>query len=235
MSFLGEIKRRKVFRVALLYAAVAWLIVQVVVAIKVPLNLPARTDTLVIVLLVLGFPVALILSWAYDLTSSGLVRDKAHGETAGSLVVTSGPMSLVMEGIRSTAEQTAIIARGHILLWLIGHRSVSNKLEAFNVSVTDLETELRALLSRIPPASAHVAPQPTRSAEKILMRASETLAAKPTMDPALALWQSVAEDTRRLLDNPDEEPSRSNQEWRALIAEVPGLEQATRGDTLYSA
>ncbi len=73
-EFLGEIKRRKVFQVAAVYAVVAWLLVQIVATVEGPLSLPAWFDTAVIVLLGVGFPIALILSWAYDLTPSGVVR-----------------------------------------------------------------------------------------------------------------------------------------------------------------
>ena len=74
MSFLGELKRRKVFQVAAVYAVVAWLLVQIVTSIEEPLNLPDWADTLVIVLVAVAFPVALVLSWAFDVTPRGIVR-----------------------------------------------------------------------------------------------------------------------------------------------------------------
>ena len=80
MSFWEEVKRRKVARVAVVYAVVAWLIVEIVVTVEAPLNLPGWLDTFVIVLVLVGFPLALILSWAYDVTSTGIVRTK-HLET----------------------------------------------------------------------------------------------------------------------------------------------------------
>ena len=49
---------------AAVYAVVAWLLVQIIVSIEGPLGLPIWTDTLVIVLVALGFPVALVLAWA---------------------------------------------------------------------------------------------------------------------------------------------------------------------------
>jgi tetratricopeptide (TPR) repeat protein len=75
MSFLGEIKRRKVFQVAAVYAVVAWLLVQIVATIEAPLNLPDWFDTFVIVLVGIGFPITLIISWAFNLRPDGLVRD----------------------------------------------------------------------------------------------------------------------------------------------------------------
>ena len=76
MSFWEEIKRRKVVRVAVAYSVAAWLLVQIVVTVKAPLNLPVWVDTFVIVLVLVGFPLALILSWAFDLSPTGIARTK---------------------------------------------------------------------------------------------------------------------------------------------------------------
>ena len=78
MSFLDEIERRKIIQAAALYAVVAWLLIEIVATIEAPLSLPDWFDTVVILLLALGFPIALILSWAYDLTPSGVVRDQVN-------------------------------------------------------------------------------------------------------------------------------------------------------------
>ena len=75
MSLLGEIKRRKVFQVAAVYAVVAWLLIQVVDVIGEPLYLPGWTDAVVIVLLAVGFPIAVILALAFDLTPQGIKAD----------------------------------------------------------------------------------------------------------------------------------------------------------------
>ena len=74
MSFLGELKQRKVFRVAIAYAVVGWGLVEIVSTIEQPLGLPGWMDTLVIVLVAVGFPLAIVLSWMFDLTSKGIVR-----------------------------------------------------------------------------------------------------------------------------------------------------------------
>ncbi len=75
MSFLGEIKRRKVFQVGAVYLVVAWLIMQVVDVVAEPLNLPGLFATIVIVLLAIGLPIALIFAWVFDVTPDGVVRD----------------------------------------------------------------------------------------------------------------------------------------------------------------
>jgi TolB-like protein/lipoprotein NlpI len=74
MSFFRELKRRNVFRVAAAYAVVAWLLIEVSDTILPRLGLPEWTVTFVIVLVALGFPLALFLSWAYELTPQGVQR-----------------------------------------------------------------------------------------------------------------------------------------------------------------
>jgi len=73
-NFFAELKRRKVYRVAIAYAVVAWLLIQIATQTFPFFELPNWTVRLVIVLLGLGFPVALILSWAFDLTPRGIIR-----------------------------------------------------------------------------------------------------------------------------------------------------------------
>src|SRR5262245_22563696 len=75
MRFWSEIKRRKVFQVAATYAVVAWLIAQVVTVVDRPLHFPEWFDTAAILLLVLGFPVTLLVTWVWNLTPRGWVID----------------------------------------------------------------------------------------------------------------------------------------------------------------
>jgi adenylate cyclase len=73
-GFLAELKRRKVFRVAAVYAGVGFVVVQVANNFFPALHLPAWTTTLVAVLVLLGFPIALVLAWAFDITPDGVRR-----------------------------------------------------------------------------------------------------------------------------------------------------------------
>ena len=70
-----ELKRRKVFRVAAMYVIVSWLVLQVVDVFMEFMPLPEWTSRLVFLLLAVGFPVALLLAWALDLTPDGLRLD----------------------------------------------------------------------------------------------------------------------------------------------------------------
>ena len=76
-SFFGELRRRNVFKVAVAYAIVAWLVIQIADTTFPILQIPDWAVAFVTMLLLLGFPVALILSWAYELTPDGLARTKA--------------------------------------------------------------------------------------------------------------------------------------------------------------
>jgi eukaryotic-like serine/threonine-protein kinase len=73
-DFLVELKKRHVYRVAVAYGVVAWVVVQAASIVVPELLLPAWITRAVIVLVLLGFPPALILAWAYDITRDGVQR-----------------------------------------------------------------------------------------------------------------------------------------------------------------
>ena len=73
-SFLGELKRRNVFRVAAIYLVVGWLLMQVGDVMFPALRLPDWTSTLLAAFFILGLPLALIFAWAFELTPDGVVR-----------------------------------------------------------------------------------------------------------------------------------------------------------------
>jgi TolB-like protein/Flp pilus assembly protein TadD len=81
MSFFEELKRRNVYRVGALYVIAAWLMLQVTDVLISLLELPDWSGKLVFLLLAIGFPVALILAWAFELTPEGVVRDRAGGKS----------------------------------------------------------------------------------------------------------------------------------------------------------
>jgi TolB-like protein/Tfp pilus assembly protein PilF len=69
-----DLSRRKVFRATALYGVVAWFAIQVAEATFEPLNLPQSAYRLVVILALAGFPVVIVLAWAYDFTRRGFVR-----------------------------------------------------------------------------------------------------------------------------------------------------------------
>lgn len=73
-KFLQELKRRNVFRVAITYAIVAWLLLQIVSVVAPMIEAPAWIGKTVLILLFVGFPIALILAWAFELSPEGIIR-----------------------------------------------------------------------------------------------------------------------------------------------------------------
>ena len=76
-SFWQELQRRKVVRVVIAYVIVGWLLIQIADVTMEPLRLPPWSETLVIWLVGLGFPIAVILAWVLDVTPQGIAVTKA--------------------------------------------------------------------------------------------------------------------------------------------------------------
>ena len=76
-SLLIQLKRRHVYRVAVVYAAVGWLLVQIVTQVFPVFSFPTWTEQLAVLVMLGGFPVALILAWAYELKPDGVHRDSS--------------------------------------------------------------------------------------------------------------------------------------------------------------
>src|SRR5881628_2091779 len=73
-SFFAELKRRNVYKVAVAYAVVGWLLVQVATQVFPFLEIPNWVVRLVIALVMIGFPIALVIAWAFEATPEGLKR-----------------------------------------------------------------------------------------------------------------------------------------------------------------
>src|SRR5256885_11646911 len=73
-NFFAELKRRNVYKVAVAYAVVGWVIAQIATQIFPFLEIPNWIVRLVIVLVAIGFPIALVIAWAFELTPEGLKR-----------------------------------------------------------------------------------------------------------------------------------------------------------------
>jgi zinc protease len=89
MALFAELRRRNVFKVALLYAIGSWLVVWFVGAIRPDVTMPAWTDTFVLTVLAVGFPVALLFAWTYEITPAGL-RKAVDVDQTQSIVYKTG-------------------------------------------------------------------------------------------------------------------------------------------------
>jgi TolB-like protein/Tfp pilus assembly protein PilF len=122
-NFFAELKRRHVYKVAVAYAVVAWLLMQVASQIFPFFEIPNWTVRLVVLLLIIGFPVALILAWAFELTPQGIKRtetaDAEHLPTRSHkrawiyVVIIGGVLSIGLFFLgRYTASRTSPVESG---------------------------------------------------------------------------------------------------------------------------
>ena len=102
-NFLAELKRRSVYKVAIAYSVVAWLLIQVATQVFPFFEIPNWTVRLIVLLAVIGFPIALVIAWAFELTPEGLKRtefaDKLPKKPSGNrvwlyVVVLAGAISV---------------------------------------------------------------------------------------------------------------------------------------------
>ena len=75
-GFVSELKRRNVFRVGAAYAVVSWLTIQVIDKVFPRIGLPESVITFILIVLLIGFPTALVLDWVYELTPEGMTETK---------------------------------------------------------------------------------------------------------------------------------------------------------------
>ena len=73
-NLFAELQRRNVIRVAGVYAVVGWVLAQIATTLEETLGLPAWFDSLIVAFLLLGFPIALVIAWAFELTPEGVIR-----------------------------------------------------------------------------------------------------------------------------------------------------------------
>jgi TolB-like protein/Flp pilus assembly protein TadD len=147
MRLLSELKRRKVLQTALIYGAAAWVLLQVAQLLLGMLEVPAWGLKLVFVLLVIGFPLALMLSWMHQITSQGIQREleppPSPPRTPALSADAAEPGRIV-----SAASPAALAATDHSIA-VLPFDNMSD--DASNAHFADgLSEELLNLLARIP-------------------------------------------------------------------------------------
>src|ERR1044071_4837734 len=103
--FFGELKRRNVYKVAAAYAVVGWLLIQVATQVFPFFEIPNWAVRLTVLAIVVGFPIALVIAWAFELTPEGLKRTgdvdaapkmRSRGRAWIFVVVAAGLLSLAL-------------------------------------------------------------------------------------------------------------------------------------------
>jgi len=103
MGLVSELRRRNVFRVALAYILVAWLILQVGDTLAPALRLPDWVNTALAFFLILGFPLAIVFAWAYELTPEGIKLEKDIDRSQSITQLTGRKLDFMIIGVLSVA------------------------------------------------------------------------------------------------------------------------------------
>ncbi len=119
-QFWKELKRRKVIRVITVYAAAAFVILELISIIVEPLRLPEWTLQMVIVLLVIGFILSVILSWVYDVTPEGIEK------TSPSVDLKSDSKQAASTGWKIATYISVIIIAAFMIFYFAGNKKSSD-------------------------------------------------------------------------------------------------------------
>ena len=139
LSLFSELKRRNVFKVAVAYFIVAWLLLQISDTLVPALRLPEWFHSGVAFLLIMGFPVAIISAWAFELTPDGLKKEK---EVDRSQSITRGTGKKLNFTIIAVLAVAVIFLAGRI--WLGGDNTAPNMAFADEKSIAVLPFENRS-------------------------------------------------------------------------------------------
>src|SRR5256714_12435331 len=112
-EFVGELKRRNVYKVAIAYAVVGWLVVQIASTVLPTFRAPEWVLQTLVVLVALGFPIALVLAWAFELTPEGIVRTEDVAPNESVARGTGRKLTAIIIAV-------ALMAVGLFLLRLVG-------------------------------------------------------------------------------------------------------------------
>ena len=135
-SFFSELKRRNVYKVAVAYAVVGWLLAQIATQIFPFLEIPNWVVRLVIVLIAIGFPIALVIAWAFEATPEGIKRT----EIADAMPATSGHKkhAWIYVVVIGGALSAALFSLGR---YTAGNRTLASPHELSNKSIAVLPFE----------------------------------------------------------------------------------------------
>ena len=117
--FFAELKRRRVFRVMAVYGAVAFVILQVADIALPGLGLPEWTITLILALTLLGFPFAIVLAWAFDMTPEGMQRTADATPAELTQIIAAPASQRWPAGVLALVGMTALLAGA----WYVGRQS----------------------------------------------------------------------------------------------------------------
>ena len=129
-GIFSDLQRRGVFRVAGIYCVAAWALSEVVISLEEPLELPGTLDTSILIVLAIGFPIALLLAYAFNLTPEGIKRH--HGGELGNTLAPA------VAGSTFIALSVALAAVGFILWQLLAADNTAYVTQPEALAITDV-------------------------------------------------------------------------------------------------
>ncbi len=147
MSLIAELKRRNVFRVGVAYAIVAWLLVEVSSVLLPAFKVPEWVFQAFVILVVLGFPLTLVIAWAFEMTPEGLKREAEVDRTESTTRTKGRKLDFAIIGLLAVAvvyfavdkfvleagpEQASVVREKSIAVLPFANRS-ANQEDAFFV------------------------------------------------------------------------------------------------------
>ena len=133
-NFFAELKRRNVYKVAVAYAVVGWLLIQVATQVFPFFEIPNWAVRLVVLLITAGFPIALVIAWAFELTPEGLKR--TEDTTEGPLAAPRGVWLYVVIGAAFLSLGVFLLARFTVK----GEGNASNAVTAKSIAVLPFQS-----------------------------------------------------------------------------------------------
>src|SRR6184192_4091020 len=134
-NFFAELKRRNVYKVAVAYAVVAWLLVQVATQVFPFLEIPNWVVRLVIALVVIGFPIALVIAWAFEATPEGIKRAEVADAMPVSAATRRKKHAWIYVVVIAAAISVALFFLGRYTAGNKSVASVPNELPAKSIAV----------------------------------------------------------------------------------------------------
>lgn len=201
-SFFAELRKRKVVQAAAIYGAVAWGLTEVVVTIVEQLFLPQWVATIAVIGFVVGFPIAMFLSWTFDITPEGIQRTEVTSRRGTASIVlsmallvagTAGLFLLIKPSIQATDGRSAARDIPPNSIAILPFENVSQD-EADAYLSEGLSDELRDQLSRV--AEMRIAAR--SSSVAAVERGMDAISASDSLRVAHLVEGSIRRQGRRL-------------------------------------
>src|SRR5437868_14334887 len=143
MNFFAELKRRNVYKVAVAYAVVAWLLIQAASIFLPAFDAPPWVMKIFIIVIIFGFPVALILSWAFEITPEGIKLESEIDPSKSGTRRTGRKIVAVTIAL-------AVVAAGLFVYQLVRSRSTSTPQNTASAARTEAVTVSNKSIAVLP-------------------------------------------------------------------------------------